>query len=263
MGAVGGRARRADTVIRMGEPERSKFDTVAAQYAAARPNYPAELFDAIGAALPRPWSQSTVLDVAAGTGISTRQLAERAGRVIAVELSAAMLGQLVASSPGIPAVQGNGNTLPVRDASVDLVTYAQAFHWVDTYRAIPEVLRVLRPDGVLALWWNRTDRASSWEVEQEQRIALANPGWQDTRAAGKDVDTMVDGFKLTVAEHKFPWQREIGLEDHLLNLTSKSYIAALDDRDGFIGAERAHLLEAFPSGRLTERFNTSLVLITR
>jgi SAM-dependent methyltransferase len=246
----------------MGETERSKFDNVAAQYAAARPAYPAELFDAIGAALPRPWSETTVLDVAAGTGIATRQLAERAGRVIAVELSAAMLGELVAASPAIPAVQGSGNALPLRDRSADLVTYAQAFHWIDRSRAVPEVLRVLRPGGVLALWWNQTDRSSGWEIEQEERIAAVNPGWRISRKSGELNDEMTERFGLNAVEHEFRWEREIGVEEHLLNLTSKSYIAALADRDGFIGEERRELLAAFPSGRLTERFDTALVLLT-
>lgn len=247
----------------MGEPERSKFDSVAAQYAAARPDYPAELFDAIGAALPRPWPRAAVLDVAAGTGISTRQLAERAGRTVAVELSAAMLGQLVASSPGIPAVQGSGNALPVRDGSMDLITYAQAFHWVTPERAVPEVLRVLRPDGVLAMWWNRTDRSSKWEVEQERRISAINTSWGNTRLESEFVETLFEKFGLRVARHTFHWQREIGVEDHLLNLTSKSYVAALADRDAFIATERSHLLEEFPSGQLTERFTTYLFLISR
>lgn len=250
-------------MIGMGEIERSRFDTVAAQYAAARPDYPAALYDAIGAALPRPWSQTTVVDVAAGTGIATRQLAERAGEVIAVELSASMLGQLLAASPGLPAAQGSGNALPLRDGSADLVTYAQAFHWVDPERAIPEILRVLRPGGVLALWWNHTDRSSAWEIEQEARIATACPGWPVLRTTGPETDALLERLRLTVVEHDFAWEREIPVEDHLLNLTSKSYIAELDDRDGFIAAERRILLEAFPAGLLTERFTTYLVLVTR
>lgn len=248
----------------MGETERSKFDTVAAQYAAARPAYPAGVYDAIGAALPRPWPQSTVLDVAAGTGIATRQLAERAARVIAVELSAPMLAQLVAASPGIPAAQGSGNALPLRDSSVDLVTYAQAFHWVDPLRAVPEALRVLRPEGVLAMWWNHTARSSEWEIAQEERIAAVNPGWRISRvfreSGGEEI---ANGLGLTVTDYDFAWEREITVEEHLLNLTSKSYVAALPDRDAFIDGERRVLLDEFPSGQLVERFGTMLTLVKR
>lgn len=248
----------------MGETERSRFDTVAAEYAAARPAYPAELYEAIGAALPLPWPQATVLDVAAGTGIATRQLAERAGRVLAVELSANMLAQLLAASPGIQAVQGSGNALPVRDASADLVTYAQAFHWVDHVKAAAEALRVLRPHGVLALWWNRTDRESQWELDQERRIAVVNPGWSNKRGLSEEgEEELTDRFGFTVTEQEFRWERDVAVEEHLLNLTSKSYVAALPDRDAFIAEERRHLLDVFPSGVLTERFNTLLTLLAR
>lgn len=247
----------------MGEPERSQFDTVAQQYAAARPDYPAELYDTIGAALPKPWSDIDVLDVAAGTGIATRQLAERAARVLAVELSGAMLAELLATSPGIPAVRGSGNALPVRDASVDLITYAQAFHWIDPARAVPEVLRVLRPDGVLALWWNRTDRSSEWEAAQVRRLTAVSENWQHSSASAAENITFAAGHGLTVIEHDFQWRREITIEDHLLNMISKSYVAALPDRDAFIDEERRILVEAFPSGRLVEHFNTVLSLVTR
>ena len=247
----------------MGEAERSKFDTVARQYAAARPDYPAELYDTIGAALPHGWSGTAVLDVAAGTGIATRQLAGRAARVLAVELSAAMLAELIASSPGIPAVQGSGNALPVRTGSADLVTYAQAFHWIDPARAVPEALRVLRPGGVLALWWNRTGRSNQWETTQEERIAAVNPGWLRSGMADDAMAALADGFGLKIAEHEFPWEREITVEEHLLNLTSKSYIASLADRDAFIENERRILLGDFPSGVLTEQFSTILYLISR
>jgi ubiquinone/menaquinone biosynthesis C-methylase UbiE len=247
----------------MGETERSKFDTVARQYAAARPDYPAELYDTIGAALSKPWSDTAVLDVAAGTGIATRQLAERAATVLAVELSGAMLAELLASSPGIPAVQGSGNALPVRDASVDLITYAQAFHWIDPARAVPEVLRVLRPDGMLALWWNRTDRSSEWEAAQEQRVAAVSELWRHSSASGAENVTFTANHGLRVLSHEFQWLREVTIEDHLLNLISKSYIAALPERDAFIENERRILLEQFPSGRLVERFSTKLSLAKR
>ena len=254
---------RPGTVIAMGETERSRFDNVARQYAAARPDYPAELFDAIGAALPGGWAGTEVLDVAAGTGIASRQLAERAARVLAVELSAAMLAEFVASSPGIPAVQGSGNTLPVRDSSVDLVTYAQAFHWVDPSRAVPEILRVLRPGGVLALWWNQTDRSSQWEAEQEARIDAVNPDSRHRGLDGAENNVLTRDFGLKVDVRTFRWEREVPIEDHLLNLTSKSYIAALPDRDGFIEGERRILSAEFPAGVLTERFDTMLALTAR
>ncbi|GAA3030989.1 hypothetical protein GCM10020000_04790 [Streptomyces olivoverticillatus] len=52
-----------------------------------------------------------------------------------------------------------------------MVTYAQAWHWTDPKRAVPEAWRVLRPGGVLALWWNDVALDIPWIAAQEGRIA--------------------------------------------------------------------------------------------
>ena len=44
----------------------------------------------------------------------------------------------------------------------DAVVAAQAFHWFDGDRALPEIHRVLRPDGFLGMIWNVRDEASDW-----------------------------------------------------------------------------------------------------
>jgi 2-polyprenyl-3-methyl-5-hydroxy-6-metoxy-1,4-benzoquinol methylase len=74
--------------------ERSRFDTVAGEYAAGRPSYPAELYDTLAKVLGRSLSGLDVVDLGAGTGIASRQLQARGARVTAVELSAPMLAQL-------------------------------------------------------------------------------------------------------------------------------------------------------------------------
>jgi SAM-dependent methyltransferase len=241
--------------------EKSKFDTesTALHYAAARPTYPAELFDALDELLAHRLSGADVVDVAAGTGISSRQLAERGARVVAVELSAAMLGQLAASSPGVRAVQGSGHALPLADSSADLVTYAQAWHWMDPAQALPEIRRVLRPGGVLALWWNQTDRTHGWAKEQADRISAAVPGWVQESgieaAERAELDTRTPKHSF-----RFEWTRSVPLELHLSNLASKSYIAGLGDgRDAFIAEERRILGAQSPDGAVTERFSTLLL----
>ncbi len=246
-----------------GMVDTSKFDTesTAHYYAAARPAYPVELFDALDELLGHRLAGADVVDVAAGTGISSRQLAERGAHVTAVELSAAMLARLATASPGVRAVQGSGHALPLADGSADLITYAQAWHWMDPQQALPEVRRVLRPGGVLALWWNQTDRSTGWAKEQADRIGAAVPGWvqeSGIEAAEKaQADTSMPRHSF-----RFPWERTVPIETHLANLASKSYIAGLGDgRDGFIAEERRILGTQFPSGEVTERFSTLLVAV--
>ena len=76
-----------------------------------------------------------------------------------------MLGQLRAAVPGIDALLGSAEIIPLPDESVDVVTCAQAFHWFDHALALPEIARVLRTDGRLGLVWNMRDEREPWVDE--------------------------------------------------------------------------------------------------
>ena len=81
-----------------------------------------------------------------------------------------MLELLPAAAPGASAVLGNAEVIPLPDASADVVTAAQAFHWFDHEVALPEIARVLRPGGRLALVWNTRDDRESWVAELSRVI---------------------------------------------------------------------------------------------
>jgi SAM-dependent methyltransferase len=241
--------------------EKSEFESeaTARHYAAARPDYPDELFATLDGLIGGRLAGAHVVDVAAGTGIAARRLAGRGARVTAVELSAAMLGQLAAASPGVAAVQGSGHALPLASGSADLVTYAQAWHWMDPGAAGAEAKRVLRPGGVLAAWWNLPDYDVAWLSEQEDRISAACPDWH--RYQGTH-DAVRDGLLAGAATEQsaYAWQRTIPLETHLANLASKSYIADLGDAmPAFLDREREILAGLFPDGRITEHYRTVLL----
>jgi SAM-dependent methyltransferase len=95
----------------------------------------------------------TVVDVGAGTGKLTRLLPASGARVVAVEPVAEMRAKL----DGFEALDGTAEELPLADASADVITVAQALHWFDLDRTLPEFHRVLRPGGFLALFWNSRD----------------------------------------------------------------------------------------------------------
>ena len=100
----------------------ASFETVAAEYDAARPSYPAGVYDALG-----PIDGRTVLDVGAGTGIATRQLEERGASVVAVDPGRGVLGRARARTPGLRAVVADGATLPIATGTADLVCYALTY----------------------------------------------------------------------------------------------------------------------------------------
>jgi ubiquinone/menaquinone biosynthesis C-methylase UbiE len=75
-----------------------------------------------------------------------------------------MREQLVTSVPQARALDGTAESIPLPDASMDAVLVAEAWHWVETRRAIPEVARVLVPGWVLGLAWNVHDEGDDWSA---------------------------------------------------------------------------------------------------
>jgi ubiquinone/menaquinone biosynthesis C-methylase UbiE len=121
-------------------------------YEDTRPSYPPAALDLLDAGPGR-----RVLDLGAGTGKLTRLLAGTGAEVTAVEPLDAMRARLEQAVPSAKIHAGTAERIPFPDATFDLVTAAQAFHWFDPDRALPEIARVLVDGGGLAVLWNAWD----------------------------------------------------------------------------------------------------------
>ncbi|MFG2139175.1 class I SAM-dependent methyltransferase [Streptomyces sp. NPDC048650] len=241
------------------------FDSVAAQYAASRPGYPPGLFTAIEELAGRPLEGARVLDVGAGTGIATALIAARGARVTAVEPGAGMAAQLRADLPDIPLVRADGDALPFADtAAFDVVCYAQAWHWTDPARSVPEAMRVLRPGGALALWWNIPRRESGWAADQDTRLARRLPGY-DRHRVTDDPDTLFRRHGLRPAFRAVDWTRPVPVDTHLAMLGSHSQLAAADPATAaaVLADERTALLDVFPDGVVQEEYGVDLTVTRR
>ena len=128
-----------------------------ADYEAARPSYPPDALEWIAGSLGIGPS-TLVCDLAAGTGKFTRLLPATGADVIAVEPVPGMRATFRTVLPGVPLVAGTAEAMPFADASLDAVTVAQAWHWVDQDRAAQELRRVVRVGGGVAFVWNARDR---------------------------------------------------------------------------------------------------------
>jgi SAM-dependent methyltransferase len=150
------------------------FGQEAKSYDAYRPRYPRDAVAWVLEAAQR--EVRDVADVGAGTGALTSLLVSMDLDVTAFDADAQMLDQLRLSVPDVPAIVAPAEQLTLDDASVDAVTVAQAFHWFDPVAAAHEFARVLRPGGVVGLFWNlRDDRAPWWAA---LRPIIGGPDWE-------------------------------------------------------------------------------------
>ena len=133
------------------------FGDVAAAYDRARPSYPREAAAWLAGEQP-----TTVLELGAGTGKLTAVLVELGHDVHATDPDEQMLDVLRERLPDVRTSVATAEDLPVGDASYDVVVVAQAFHWFDHERALPEIARVLKPGGRLSLVWNERDERIPW-----------------------------------------------------------------------------------------------------
>lgn len=132
---------------------RERFAGAASGYARFRPSYPGALVDwVLAEADARPGDR--VADVGCGTGIVTRLLAERGLDVVGIDPNEEMLAEARAALGPAEYRRGEAAATGLDDASVALVTVAQAFHWFDADKALAEFHRVLRPGGHAAAIWN-------------------------------------------------------------------------------------------------------------
>ena len=139
---------------------RASFNSDAALYNAARPDYPAAIFDDLLELSGIPAS-GDILEIGTGTGKATLPLAERGFRILGIELGdnmAALAQARLAAYPKVRIIVGAFEECPVPDRAFDLAVSASAWHWIDPEVGYAKVARSLRSGGALALMWSTQGR---------------------------------------------------------------------------------------------------------
>ena len=205
-------------------PDSRSFELVADVYERARPTYPPEAVAWIAERLDLREGR-TVLDLGAGTGKLTRALLETGARVIAVEPGDAMRAELERTTPRAEALRGAAEEIPLLDSSVDAITVGQAFHWFRHDEAIPELHRVLRPTGGVALVWNSRDPDNPLQKEIGELIApFVPPGRPDAEEWPRPLrESELFG---PLEEQRFSFVEELDPNMLVERIASVSFVAA-------------------------------------
>lgn len=230
------------------------FSSRASDYARGRPSYPDAAIAAILQGLgPRP----VVVDVGAGTGVATRLLAHAATHATGVEPNREMI-RAAPPEPSVAFVQAHAEALPLRRASVDLVTAFGAFHWFQPGEFLAGARRALRSRGRLAVVWNDWDlsdafttafvalmRSAAADHPPEDRALEAAPLYRSSRFCD-------------VQAWEFPLAHRLDRETLAARLRSVSYVPNEGEAWDTLAAAAEALFETHvdASGTVTQRYVT-------
>lgn len=238
-------------------------------YDAFRPAYPESVFTCLRNKTGLP-DGAVAAELGSGTGIFTRQLLDHGWTVFAVEpnpvmraISLANLGQHRHFTP----VDGHAEASRLMPQSCDLVVAAQSFHWFDMDQTLKEILRILRPEGYVAIVWNDMLRAVDTFHTKLHSIVTRCPDYQ--RFALDSMDNFAERVRLLfanyflVVDQSFNFLQKLDREMLLGRMSSSSYWPEDGSPDSRrLSAELDELFnECADSGHVSLHYQTRLIIV--
>lgn len=237
---------------------KERFGARADDYARYRPSYPRGVIDTIVEGFRAP----TVADLGAGTGISSSLLAQSAQHVYALEPNAAMRKKIEPRANLTP-IDGSAESTTLPNASVDIVTAFQAYHWFEPQKVLAETERIGRSRVRFAAVWNERDNGDPFMLEYQNIIApymadgtegrrrnitverdLRDHGWSNVRRVDVRHSTTADWETLIGRTRSASYLPHEGAEYHEL----EAKLRDLFDRFGALGGARFVLVASIYLG---------------
>lgn len=203
-----------------------RFSNRVENYVRHRPGYPQDILPLLQRETGLG-ETSVVADIGSGTGISTGLFLQAGCQVHAVEPNAAMRAAAekgLRESPGFRSVAGTAQATTLPDASVDVITAAQSFHWFDTPETRAEFSRILKPGGHVVLIWNeRQIDATPFLRDYEQLLLDYASDYQEVRHENISHSHLGRFFSGPYAAHQFYNEQRFDFEGLKGRTLSSSY----------------------------------------
>ncbi|MDJ0737566.1 MAG: class I SAM-dependent methyltransferase [Nostocaceae cyanobacterium] len=198
----------------------TRFSDRVEDYIKYRPSYPTAAINKILEGLP---PEIIAADIGAGTGISSRLLGERGVRVIGIEPNTAMRNA-AEPSPGVEYRDGKAESINLPNASVDLVTCFQAFHWFEAEPSLREFHRILKPGGRLAVVWNNRDKEDKVTAEYSRLVGIASNKHPAESRMKRVEPLLATPYFMNVREYTFTYRQQLDLNGLIGRALSASYV---------------------------------------
>lgn len=225
-----------------------RFSSRVADYVRYRPRYPVQLLETLVAETGLT-PTAVIADVGSGTGFSAEMFLRFGNRVYGVEPNAEMRAageQALSGYTQFISVAGAAEATTLPNASVDYVVAGQAFHWFDLQGARREFLRILKPGGWVALFWNTRDEASSpFMAEYESLLRQYSRDYAHvyhTRLSDADYRAFFSHGEY--AYRTFPNPTQLNCEQLIGRTLSGSYMPSPDSPEATLVRQELRLLFA-------------------
>jgi len=253
---------------------RVAFGADPAAYHAARPSYPAWVFDVLRERCGLAPGVAT-FEVGAGTGIATRVLLELgASPLVAIEPDSRMAAFLrsTLAAETLQVVPHTFEEAALETNSFDLGVCATAFHWLDEDLALIKVARLIRPGGWWAMVWNifGDDRRPDPFHDATNGLLRGHSSPSDGRSGisfGLDFESRLAALSLTgafsnVEYFTSEWSLVLDPNQTVALYATYSNVNIRDDRETVL-AELGRVARDEFQGRVTRNMVTSLYIAQR
>ena len=203
-----------------------RFSDRISNYVKYRPSYPPELVDTLIAECHLN-SRSTIADVGSGTGIFSRLMLDKDCYVSGVEPNKNMRESAEQQFTGyhkFSSIDGQSERTGLDDASIDLITAAQSFHWFETGDTRLEFNRILKPGGHVALIWNQRKIDQPFQIEYDRMLRKFAPDYGTVNHMNISSEDIQDFFSPNkVVKFEFENSQVFDLAGFLGRMQSSSY----------------------------------------